>query len=344
MPRRIALISDIHANLPALEAVLQDIEGQGVEAIYCLGDVVGYGPQPIETLDRVMAVTAPGKAIAGNHDHAVVVEAIGFNRSAREAVDWTREIMQPRWFEFGAKRQRWQWLKNLPTILEEGDIMYVHASPRQHLEEYILEEHTQGMSYLGEDPETMLEENFQLVKRVCFIGHTHRPGALTADYRWFKPADVGMRWNINEGAGDAIPSAGPPPSSEDVEAETELEAEPVLDGTEDSAEDGAEEGKRDADANNVAPSAQDAAAEAQIDEARAITALSDSYEPANKVIINIGSVGQPRDGDPRACYVIFDGEVVEWRRVEYNVQAVRSAIENHQRLDNRLGDRLAQGK
>ena len=261
MSKRIALISDIHSNLPALEAVLRDIDQQQIDAVYCLGDVVGYGPQPEATLARVIQVTAPGKAISGNHDYAVLEEAIGFNQSARDAVNWTREVLKPKWYQFGAKRAHWNWLKRLPTIFEEGDVMFVHASPRQHLEEYVLEEHTQGMSYLGEDPETMLDENFQLVKRVCFIGHTHRPGVITDDYGWHKPEDG--RWTLDD---------------------------------------------------------------------------------SQKVIVNIGSVGQPRDKDPRASYVIFDGASVEWRRIEYDIQTVRGIIEQHPRLDNRLGDRLVDGR
>ena len=241
--------------------MLRDIDEQKVDAIYCLGDVVGYGPQPVETLARVIEVTASDKAIAGNHDHAVMEDAIGFNRSAREAVEWTREVLRPKWFEFGSKRSNWKWLKRLPTIFEEDDVMFVHASPRQHLEEYVLEEHTQGMSYLGEDPETMLDENFQLVKRVCFIGHTHRPGVITDDYGWHKPEDG--RWTLDD---------------------------------------------------------------------------------KQKVIVNIGSVGQPRDNDPRASYVIFDQESVEWRRIEYDIEGVRAKIAAQTRLDDRLGDRLVEGR
>ena len=262
MTRRVALISDIHGNLVALEAVLADIAQQNVDAIYCLGDLVGYGPQPLEVVDRIYQVAEAGKTIAGNHDHAIFEEPIGFNRSAREAVDWTRETLQPRWYHWGTPKRRWHWLKNLPTIFEEGQVMYVHASPRQHLEEYILEEHTQGMSHSGEDPEVMLEENFQLVKHVCFIGHTHRPGVLTHDYQWIKPGECEQRWSL----------------------------------------------------------------------------------PEEKAIINIGSVGQPRDGDPRSCYVIFDGAEVEWRRVEYDIDAVRRLIEANTRLDNRLAERLYNGK
>ncbi|TVR10272.1 MAG: metallophosphoesterase [Planctomycetota bacterium] len=262
MTRRIALISDIHANLVALEAVLADIAQANIDAIYCLGDLVGYGPQPIEVVDRVMQVAAPGKAIVGNHDYAIFEEPIGFNRSAREAVDWTREVMQPRWYQWGTVKRRWHWLRQLPTVLEEEDVMFVHASPRQHLEEYILEEHTQGMSHSGEDPEVMLEENFQLVKHLCFIGHTHRPGVLTHDFQWIKPAECDNHWTA----------------------------------------------------------------------------------PKEKAIINIGSVGQPRDRDARGCYAIFDGSSVEWRRVAYDIDAVKALIEANPRLDNRLADRLYHGK
>ena len=63
-----------------------------------------------------------------------------------------------------------------------------------------------------------------------------------------------------------------------------------------------------------------------------------------KTIINVGSVGQPRDGDPRSCYVIYDGESVEWRRVEYNVEATRNLIYRNPNLGNHLGDRLTLGR
>jgi predicted phosphodiesterase len=262
MPR-IALISDIHSNLPALQAVLGDIDGQQVDAIYCLGDVVGYGPRPIETLDRVMDVVRHDRSIAGNHDHAVINQPIGFNRSAREAILWTQEILRPPWWALGRRRNRWRWLATRPTSFTEGDVLYVHASPRQHLEEYLLEEFTRGMSMTGEDPQRILDENFALVPRLCFIGHTHRPGVIEAEgQQWRSLTDLGLHYETGPG----------------------------------------------------------------------------------KAIINIGSVGQPRDGDPRACYAIFDGSSVWWRRVAYDIEQVRREILDHPRLENRQGDRLLQGK
>lgn len=262
--RRVALISDVHGNHVALQAVLRDIEAQRVDAIYCLGDVVGYGPQPIECMKLVRAVCESDKIIMGNHDQAVIHEPIGFNRSARQAAMWTNQIAKPGLFNiFGGKRARWNWLKQLPTVLTEEDVIFVHASPRQHLEEYILEEHTKGISFTGEDPQVLLEENFALVEHSCFIGHTHRPGVVDdRTMSWHNLPDLGYRWEIDE----------------------------------------------------------------------------------RKTLINIGSVGQPRDGDPRASYVIFDGALVEWRRVEYDVQAVRAMILKNPHLDDRLGERLVEGR
>jgi len=261
---RIAIISDIHSNIAALEAVLKDIDEQKVDAIYCLGDVVGYGPQPVEAMTRVLDVCAPGKVLLGNHDHASIYEPIGFNAAARGAALWTNKQIRAGLFSWlSGKKKRWEWLKALPTTITEGDVLYVHASPRNHLEEYVLEEHTQGRSYLGEDPKQLLEENFALVPKTCFVGHTHRPGVITGgDFTWHGLKQLNYRWTIDQ----------------------------------------------------------------------------------RKVIINVGSVGQPRDQDPRSCYVVFDGTSVEWRRVQYDIDATKKLIYDNPHLDNHLGDRLVVGR
>lgn len=250
--------------MAALEAVLADISSQGVPQIYCLGDVVGYGPQPVEAMTRVLDVCKPERCIMGNHDHAVIHEPVGFNRSARGAALWTNQVVQAGFMHlFGGKRRRWNWLRNLPLSFTEHGMMFVHASPRQPLEEYVLEEHTHGVSFTGEDPNRLLKENFDLLDRGCFIGHTHRPGVITSDdYRWHSLTDIDYRWTLDE----------------------------------------------------------------------------------RQVIVNIGSVGQPRDRDPRACYVIFDGEEIFWRRVEYDIEATRALIKANPNLEDRLGDRLLEGR
>ncbi|MBA3846321.1 MAG: metallophosphoesterase family protein [Planctomycetes bacterium] len=262
--RRVAIISDIHSNMPALTAVRADIDAQKVDAIYCLGDVVGYGPQPVEAMRTVMDICEVGKVICGNHDHAVVHEPIGFNAEARNAALWTNQVVRAGLLSFiGGKRRRWNWLRDLPTSFTEGDALFVHASPRQHLEEYILEEHTLGRSLMGEDPRQLLEENFALVPHTCFVGHTHRPGVITGDdFRWHSLQSLGLKWSVD----------------------------------------------------------------------------------ARKTIVNVGSVGQPRDGDPRACYVIWDGASVEWRRVQYDAEKTRQQIIENPMLGNHLGDRLLVGR
>jgi predicted phosphodiesterase len=263
MPR-IAIISDIHSNMAALNNVIKDIESQKVDKIYCLGDVVGYGPEPVEAMRTVLDICEQGKVICGNHDHASIHEPIGFNAEARNAAIWTNKMIKAGIFSwFSGKGKRWAWLNSLPSNFKEEDVLYTHASPRNNLEEYVLEEHTQGRSYLGEDPHQLLEENFALVDHICFVGHTHRPGVITGDdYHWHSLQALNYHWTIDK----------------------------------------------------------------------------------RKVIVNVGSVGQPRDGDPRSCYAIYDGESVDWRRVEYDVEATKRLIYDNPNLGNHLGDRLLVGR
>jgi predicted phosphodiesterase len=260
---RIAIISDIHSNIAALEAVLKDIDAQKVDAIYCLGDVVGYGPQPVEAMTRILDVCQQGKVLLGNHDHASIYEPIGFNAAARGAALWTNKQIRAGLFSWlSGKKKRWEWLKALPTTITEGDVLFVHASPRNHLEEYVLEEHTQGRSYLGEDPRQLLEENFALVPKTCFVGHTHRPGVFTADRCFLAAGELPDGYDVSDG----------------------------------------------------------------------------------KYLINVGSVGQPRDRDPRACYTLFSGDAVYFRRVSYDIDAVAKRVRAIPELDPRFADRLFRGE
>src|SRR5439155_26343080 len=88
-PVRRALISDIHANLEALEVVLDDIKTQGVGEVFCLGDIIGYGPNPRECIDLVMAHCQV--TLLGNHDQGALFDPDGFNIGAERAIFWTRE-------------------------------------------------------------------------------------------------------------------------------------------------------------------------------------------------------------------------------------------------------------
>jgi diadenosine tetraphosphatase ApaH/serine/threonine PP2A family protein phosphatase len=123
---RVAVVSDIHANLVALDAVLAAVGS--VDAIWQLGDVVGYGPEPDAVVDRLVAIGAVG--VAGNHDLAALggSEIDWFNPDAKAAMEWTRgRIGEP------AKT----WLGGLPTSRREADVTLVHGSPRDPVWEYV---------------------------------------------------------------------------------------------------------------------------------------------------------------------------------------------------------------
>ena len=86
-----ALISDIHSNLEALEAVLADIRSQGITEIFCLGDIIGYGPNPRECIDLVMKCQM---CLLGNHDQGALFDPEGFNTGAERAIFWTRQQLE----------------------------------------------------------------------------------------------------------------------------------------------------------------------------------------------------------------------------------------------------------
>lgn len=150
---RILVISDIHANLNALEAVLADA-GE-VDATWCLGDVVGYGPDPNECITRLMELPSL-VCLQGNHDAAAVGELplASFNAEARASVEWQRDILTPDSLHF---------LQDLrPLVLQDG-VTLAHASPRQPVLEYLLD------SYAAAENFAFFETN------LCFVGHTHVP-------------------------------------------------------------------------------------------------------------------------------------------------------------------------
>jgi diadenosine tetraphosphatase ApaH/serine/threonine PP2A family protein phosphatase len=118
---KLALFADVHANLEALEACLEHAEEQGAEEAAFLGDLIGYGADPVAVLERVRARVAAGAlAVRGNHDAAVVAAgADTMNRSAEAAVDWTRQQLDPSQLAF---------LAALPLLVRRDQVCLVHAS------------------------------------------------------------------------------------------------------------------------------------------------------------------------------------------------------------------------
>ena len=150
---RYAILGDIHSNLTALEAVLADIEKQGgLDEIWCLGDTVGYGPDPHECLEIVR--TRCSLCIAGNHDMAAIgkLDTTIFNQDAAKAARWT---------SLQLNEQETRFLASLPQSIEKDDFTLAHGSPRSPIWEYVISAQE-------------AEENLKHFKtRFCLIGHSH---------------------------------------------------------------------------------------------------------------------------------------------------------------------------
>jgi predicted phosphodiesterase len=245
-----AIISDIHGNLEALEAVLADIKAQGITEIYCLGDIIGYGPNPRECVDRVMKNCQV--TILGNHDQGALFDPEGFNASAERAIFWTRKMLESG--DSRGNEERWEFLGELPRMRREGKFLYVHGSARNPLNEYVFPEDIYN--------QRKMERIFGLVDQYCFQGHTHIPGVFTDDLNFSAPEEIDFKHVL-----------GP-----------------------------------------------------------------------RKTLINVGSVGQPRNGDNRASYVVLDGETVSFRRTPYDFEKTIQKIYDNPDLDNFLGDRLRDGR
>ena len=246
-----AIISDIHGNLEALQAVLTDIKSQGIRDIYCLGDIVGYGPNPRECIDLVMECKL---VILGNHDQGAMFDPEGFNPSAERAIFWTRAQLEASEGNRPQKEKRWEFLAERPRSHREEGLLFVHGSARNPLNEYVFPEDIYN--------QRKMERIFALVERYCFQGHTHVPGVFTEDMQFHSPDEIDYVWK--------------------------------LDG--------------------------------------------------RKTLCNVGSVGQPRDGDWRACYVLLDADSIRYRRVEYDIDTTIQKIYAIPELENFLGDRLREGR
>lgn len=233
-----------------MEAVLADIEAKGIKKIYCLGDIIGYGPNPRECIDLVMQRAEV--TILGNHDQAALFDPEGFNAGAERAIFWTRKQL-----ELGDRSKnelRWEFLGELPRLRREGPLMFVHGSARDPLNEYVFPEDIYN--------QRKMERIFSLVERYCFQGHTHIPGVFTEDMNFLAPEEIDFRYELTD----------------------------------------------------------------------------------DKTLVNVGSVGQPRNSDNRSSYVILQEKSVEFCRVDYDFEATAAKIYDIPDLDNFLGDRLREGR
>ncbi len=252
---KVALISDLHANREALEAIFAHIRASGVQTIYCLGDVVGYGPEPEFCVDLVRGHAE--LCLMGNHDEALFRDASDFNPHARGALEYTRTRMKPKWFHSPERKARWEWLRTLPLTHQEGRFLFVHGSPRDPVREYVLS--TDG--FLNPDK---LRAVFDSFPSIAIAGHTHHPGMHDEDLRFHG-----------------------------------------LEGREH---------------------------------------MTLALPEGKKCFLNVGSTGQPRDGDPRACYAVLEDHQITWHRVAYDYRATMQKIMDTGVLSEVLARRLAVGK
>ena len=243
MDRRIAILGDIHSNLEALNAVLDDCRAQGVTDFLCTGDVVGYNANPCECLKIIRELGCP--VVKGNHDHYVSSDQdlSAFHPNAAKVVEWTRtQLTENDLF----------WLNELPFTYTAMGITLVHATMDEPENFGYVFDHLQA------------DANFaRQLAPLCFHGHTHCPiiyeKQLTGVFR-LDPQDIRL---------------------------------PI----------------------------------------------------GRKYFINVGSVGQPRDGDPRASYVVYDAgtRMVSFRRLDYDIAAAQERI-RLAGLPGRLAERLGVGE
>jgi diadenosine tetraphosphatase ApaH/serine/threonine PP2A family protein phosphatase len=182
-----ALISDIHGNWEALQAVLADIGQHNISELYCLGDIIGYGPNPCECLDEI--IRRSEITILGNHDQAALFDPDGFNPVALQAVYWTREQLD----RCGPKEdilRRWDYIGELPRTHPEGSYLFVHGSPREPTNEYVFPEDVYNQRKMG-----ALFDRFQ---RYCFQGHTHIPGIFVESGDFVTPEECGYEFVLGD--------------------------------------------------------------------------------------------------------------------------------------------------
>jgi len=154
---KIALFSDIHSNVEALEVFVNSTYGR-VDKYLCLGDIVGYGPDPSKAISMVKSLCGSEFAIKGNHDKAVIDTSNlkRFNYVAAQAILWTINNISPSDIEY---------LTSLSNVIEFDEFLFVHGSPRSS-DEYIISYKTALSS---------IEQIKKMNKKICFFGHTHIP-------------------------------------------------------------------------------------------------------------------------------------------------------------------------
>jgi len=249
----IAVISDIHGNLDALQTVLADIDRRQIKRIVSLGDIVGYGPDPCGVVDLVAERCE--WSLMGNHDFAVLYEPTNFNAGAESAAFWTRRQFEDE-PDPDTRARRWNFLGSLCVRHSMNGALCVHGSPRRPINEYIFADDVATAP-------TKMQQIFDRIDQLCLVGHTHVQGLFTDEPDFYPPGELGGSYKFN------------------------------------------------------------------------------TWE---KAVLNVGSVGQPRDRDPRAGYAILHEDRLEFVRLAYDIQAVIDKIQEIPEINDFFGQRLLDGR
>lgn len=187
---RIALISDIHSNYPALTAVLEDISKEEVDEIFCAGDLVGYYAFPNEVIEELH--TSRIHCIKGNHDQAVITETpTDFSIPAKRAADWTRRQLSDSGFEYLGQLKR-----NIRRKIADLDLYMTHGSPVDNLNQYVRE---------GDVTQSRMRVWFDDIPDIVVLGHTHQPMIVELeDTLVVNPGSVGQPRDGNPKASYSI--------------------------------------------------------------------------------------------------------------------------------------------
>jgi diadenosine tetraphosphatase ApaH/serine/threonine PP2A family protein phosphatase len=188
---RFAVVSDIHSNLHALEAVLADIRAEAPDEIVCLGDVVGYGPHPNECVDAIREHAA--LSLCGNHDLAVLgaIDIAEFSGDAGIAARWTRSVL---------RESQAEWLRGLEPTSERDGAQLFHGSPRDPVWDYVLSADTARTSILATTAPLVLVGHSHVALALAWDGEEIAGGLAAAgteielgDRRWLlNPGSVGQ--------------------------------------------------------------------------------------------------------------------------------------------------------
>jgi predicted phosphodiesterase len=248
---KVAVIADVHANLAALESVIAHIQGEGAEAIWSLGDIIGYGPDPRACLQAAGEFEVN---LLGDHEEAVLLGSIGFNPMAKIAIDWTRRELSLDTKPPEENRALWNFIGRMEKQRSHGNFLLVHASPREPTREYLFKQDCRDQRRMDQIFSSREDVNW----RVCLAGHSHQSGVFVhgEPCAFLAPAECGHEYR----------HAG----------------------------------------------------------------------LQHRILVSVGSVGQPRDGDPRASYVTVDDETIRFHRVEYDHRRVIDRYKEVPELPARL--------